>query len=205
MHQGYYIEKDLEYQADVYRQTFSSHESDEPSALQKEVEGQDVKRENFLVKAVLMNLREGVRDYVRHECQGCRIDHPSQKYHDMCLWTTAEEWITDYKYHEPALECLNIFDVLEDFDDLMWEHMMGSQRKSIEAIHLLTPELTNEVYKDWQYFKNNQRDMTDQWKTFWGKKLLESYQEATAAEEERTAEENNKEQDCPESSPPTEN
>ena len=78
MHQGYYIEKDLEYQADVYRQTFSSsHESDEPSALQKEVEGQDVKRENVLVKAVLMNLREGVRDYVRHECQGCRIDHPS--------------------------------------------------------------------------------------------------------------------------------
>ena len=205
MHQGYYIEKDLEYQADVYRQTFSSHESDESSALQKEVEGQDVKRENFLVKAVLMNLREGVRDYVRHECQGCRIDHPSQKYHDMCLWTTAEEWITDYKYHEPALECLNIFDVLEDFDDLMWEHMMGSQRKSIEAVHLLTPELTNEVYKDWQYFKNNQRDMTDQWKTFWANKLLESYQEATAAEEEITAEENNKEQDCPESSPPTEN
>ena len=205
MHQGYYIEKDLEYQADVYRQTFSSHASDEPSALQKEVEGQDVKRENFLVKAVLMNLREGVRDYVRHECQGCRIDHPSQKYHDMCLWTTAEEWITDYKYHEPALECLNIFDVLEDFDDLMWEHMMGSKRKSIEAVHLLTPELTNEVYKDWQYFKNNQSDMTDQWKTFWANKLLESYQEATAAEEERTAEENNKEQDCPESSPPTEN
>ena len=121
------------------------------------------------------------------------------------IWTTAEEWITDYKYHEPALECLNIFDVLEDFDDLMWEHMMGSKRKSIEAVHLLTPELTIEVYKDWQYYKNNQRDMRDQWKTFWAKKLLESYQEATAAEEERTAEENNKEQDCPESSPPTEN
>ena len=68
----------MEYQADVYRQTFSSHESNKPSALQKEVEGQDVERENFLVKAVLMNLREGVRDYVRHECQGCRIDHPSQ-------------------------------------------------------------------------------------------------------------------------------
>ena len=74
---------------------------------------------------------------------------------------------------------------------------MGSQKKTIEAVHLLTPELIIEVYKDLQYFKNNQRDMTDQWKTFLANKLLESYQDATA-------EENNKEQNCPESSPPTE-
>ena len=95
-----------------------------------------------------MYLKEGVRDYVRHECQGCRIDHPNQKYHDMRLWsrTTAEEWVTDYKYHEPALECLNIFDVLGNFDDLMWEHMMGSKRMSLEAVNLLTPEITFETY-----------------------------------------------------------
>ena len=160
----------------------------------------EFQKEKCLTKAVLKNLREGVWDYVRHECQGCRIDHQSQIHHDMCLWTTAEEWITDYKYHEPALECLSIYDVIEDYDDLIWEYMMGTKRKSTDAIHLLTPELTFETYKNWQYFKQNQRDMTDQWKTFWGKKLLESYQEVEdTTEEDNTAE--NKKQDWSESSP----
>ena len=151
-------------------------------------------KENFLTKAILMNLREGVRDHARHECQGCRIGHPSQKHHDMCLWTTAEEWINDYKYHEPALECLNNYNVIEDLDEILWEHMMGSQRKSIDAIHLLTPELTIDTYKNWQYFKKNQRDMTDQRKTFWAKKLLESYKETdqSTTQEEKPTEDTTK-------------
>ena len=48
--------------------------------------------------------------------------------------------------------------------------------------------------------------MTDQWKTFWAKKLLESYQEAdqeAAAQEEKPAEEN-KTKDWSEPSPPPE-
>ena len=64
---------------------------------------------------------------------------------------------------------------------------MGSKRKSTDAIRQLTPKLSIETYKNWQYFKKNQRDMTDQWKTFWAKKLLESYkyvdQESTADED----------------------
>ena len=35
------------------------------------------------------------------------------------------------------------------------------KRKSTDAIHQLTPELSIETYKNWQYFKKNQRDMTD--------------------------------------------
>ena len=83
---------------------------------------------------------------------------------------------------------------------------MGSKRKSIDAIHLLTPELTIDTYKNLQYFKTNQRDMTDQWKTFWAKKLLESYQETdqeSTTQEEKPAEEN-KTKDWSEPSPPPE-
>ena len=98
MHQGYYIEKDLIYQAHIYSQTFLSQQSDEPCALQKELEERagSFKKENFLTTEILMNLKEGDRDRVRHEFNGCRIDHQSQKHHDMCLWTTVEEWINDY-------------------------------------------------------------------------------------------------------------
>ena len=100
-----------------------------------------------------MNLREGVRDHARHKSQGCRIDNPSQKQHDMYLWTTAEEWINDYNFHEPALECLDIYDVIEDHGEILWEYMMGLKRKSTDAIHQLTPELSIETYKNWQYLK----------------------------------------------------
>ena len=93
MNPGYYIEQDLLYQADTYGEEFWPYGPDGPSTLQKEVEKIEVVEEDdcyhikdFLINATLMNLREGVRDYARHECQGCRIDHPSQKYHDLCLW-----------------------------------------------------------------------------------------------------------------------
>ena len=104
-------------------------------------------KENFLTKAILMDLREGIRDHACHECQGCRIDHPSQKHHDMYLRTTSEE---EYNYHEPALECLNNHDAIEDLEEILWEYMMGSKRKSTDAIHLLNPELTIGTYKNWE-------------------------------------------------------
>ena len=75
--------------------------------------------------------------------------------------------------------------------------MMGKRRKLTDAIHLLTPEVTIETYKNWKNFKKNQRDMTDQWKTFLAKKLLESYQETN---KEQTAEENSSTQDWSEPS-----
>ena len=61
---------------------------DEKSTLQKEVEDNDninclMKR--LLKQAILAHLKMAVGDCAKHECQGCRIDHPSQKYHDMCL------------------------------------------------------------------------------------------------------------------------
>ena len=76
MDPGYYIGQELIYQADIYRQIFWSHGSDGPSVLQKEMEEIEVMEEDdcchikdFLIKATLINLREGVRDHARHECQ----------------------------------------------------------------------------------------------------------------------------------------
>ena len=54
-----------------------------------------------------------VGDCAKHEYHGCKINHQSQKYHDICLWTSPREWIEDYGCHDPALEGLNIYDVME--------------------------------------------------------------------------------------------
>ena len=75
----------------------------------------------------------------------------------------------------------------------------------LKAIHILTPEESEEAYKSWQYFEKSQRD---QWKKFWAKKLLESYtteektEEQTKSEEKRTVPQKEKKFDWPEPSTP---
>ena len=43
----------------------------------------------------------------------------------MCLRTSPREWIEDYGCHDPALEGLNIYDVMEDFDNRIWNYLYG--------------------------------------------------------------------------------
>ena len=188
MNAGYFIEQESVYLTDACCATFQS--SDEKSTSQKEVEDNnniDCLMKTLLKQAILTCLKMGVGNCAKHECQGCRIDHPSQKHHDVCLWTSPKEWIEDYGCHYPALEGLNIYDVMEDFDNIIWNYPYGDKwRHPMEfttAINHLTPEDNQEAYKNWRYFKNNQRDLTEQWKTYWAKKLIESYEEMVTEEE----------------------
>ena len=101
-------------------------------------------------QAILTCLKMAVGDCAKHECQGCRIDNPSQKYQDMCLWTSPKKWIEDYG-SIPALEGLNIYDVMEDFDNRIWNYLYGYKWRhpmyfTIEINHL-TPEENQEAYK----------------------------------------------------------
>ena len=116
------------------------------------------------------------------------MNHSSQKYHDICLWTSPREWIEDYGCHDLALEGLNIYDVMEDFDNRIWNYLYGDNWRHptdfTTGISHLTPEENQEAYKNWQYFKNNQSDLTEQWKTYWAKELIESYEEKETEENE---------------------
>ena len=189
MNQGYFVEQELMYRADIYRQNIDPDQSDMKCDLQKEVEDNtktDCLMKTLLTDIILQHLKINVGEYAHYECQGCRIDHPSQKYHDICLWTTPKEWIEDYHYHEPALECLNIYNVLKDFDNQMWTNLFGERRRTTSlkdmsdltrGVQFLTPDETIQAYKCWQYFKNSQKELSEQWKTYWAKKLIESYEE----------------------------
>ena len=189
MNAGYFIEQDLMYQTDAYSATVQP--SDEKSTLQKEVEDNediDCLMKTLLKQAILTCLKMAVGDFAKHECHGCKMNHPSQKYHDICLWTSPREWIEDYGCHDPALEGLNIYDVMEDFDNRIWNYLYGDNWRHpmdfTTGINHLTPEENQETYKNWQYFKKNQSDLTEQWKTYWAKKLIESYEEKETEENE---------------------
>ena len=105
MNAGHFIEQELVYQTDAYNATFQS--SAEKSTLQKEAEDNediDCLMKTLLKQAILTHLKMAVGDCAKYDCQGCRIDDPSQKYHDMRLWTSPKEWIDDYWGHNPALD-----------------------------------------------------------------------------------------------------
>ena len=59
-------------------------------------------------------LKDAIAEYARHECTGCRIDYPSQKNHDLCLWTSPTDWIVNYGYEEAALSCLDIYEIIQE-------------------------------------------------------------------------------------------
>ena len=65
-----------------------------------------------------------------------------------------------------------------------------------KASNLLTPEEVEEAYKSWQYFKKSRRELTDQWKKFWAKKLLESYTAEEKTEEQIKSEEKTTKQEA---------
>ena len=151
------------YQTHAYSATVQP--SDEKSTLQKEVEDNediDCLMKTLLKHAILTCLKMAVGDCAKHECHGCKMNHPSQKYHDICLWTSPREWIEDYGCHDPALEGLNIYDVMKDFDDRISNYLYGdSLRHPMDfttGINHLTPEENQEAYKNWQYFKKNSLD-----------------------------------------------
>ena len=84
------------YQTDAYSATVQP--SDEKSTLQKEVEdNEDIVFYEDSSKTSHIDLsKDGSWRLAKHECHGCKMNHPSQKYHDICLWTSPREWIEDY-------------------------------------------------------------------------------------------------------------
>ena len=147
----------------------------------------------------------------RYECEWYRIDHTSQKYHDLCLWTSPQEWIQDYKYQEPVLECLNIYSFMEGWDVTICDYLMEPKARETKAIHLPAAEETEESYKSWQYLKKSQRYLTEQWKNFLGQETgriiyrrwikKQNNEEQTKSEDKRTIPQNEKKFDWLEPSP----
>ncbi|MCG8075026.1 MAG: hypothetical protein JAY75_02140 [Candidatus Thiodiazotropha taylori] len=185
MHRGYYIEEELK---DYL--LWSDSTSSGSGMLQKEFEGllEDNERlergkwiKDTLIQAMKINLRTAIFDYARHQCQGCRVNHPSQKYHDLCLWTKPNEWITDYGIHIHALKNLYVYDVIQKWDQLLLEEIPSEQRRNeygaMTGLDHLTPSEKVEAYKNWVFLKNShnrygRKPEYTEWRDFWKYKLL---------------------------------
>lgn len=195
MHSGYYIEEELR---DYL--LWSDSTSSGNGMLQKEFEGLSEDNETLgrhkwikdtLIRAMKINLMTAIFDYARHQCQGCRINHPSQKYHDLCLWTKPNEWITDYGIHIHALNNLNIYEVIQKWDELLLDEVPSEERRkeysAMTGLDHLTPSEKVEAYKNWMFLKNShnrygRKPDYNEWRDFWKQKLIEATPSETSPE-----------------------
>ncbi|MEW8547668.1 MAG: hypothetical protein AB2693_29520 [Candidatus Thiodiazotropha sp.] len=199
MHPGYYVEEELKFRVECYKQLHGSY-SDEIGSLEDELEqvlhpkirsvcdeNEDLERfdvpppktiigkdKTALIFAMLKNLRIAIREYAQHECEGCRINHPSQKNHMLCLGA-GDDWIRDLRYHEPALECLNIYDVIKDWNHELCLKFGLKDTGEARGMSHLTPEEAVEAYKNWTFLKKNQYYMNEDWKKYWELRIIDSY------------------------------
>lgn len=173
MNDMHVFDKQLEYQANIHGKALKINK-DVPSSFQKYVENNVDDRDCtkfYLIKATVSYLKIAIGEYVTQNCQGCRIDHPSQIQHDICLFTSTSEWVEVYEFHKPALENLNLYDVMNH-----WFSILAKKNIMIlDRIDSLTPEDTIAVYENWEYFKANQKRLSNEWIEFWSKQLLMSY------------------------------
>ena len=72
---------------------FEQKENDDEEAAEKDILTPERRGyiHDTLKQAMVGKLKDAIADYARHESTGCKIDHPSQKYHDLCLWTSPTD------------------------------------------------------------------------------------------------------------------
>ena len=98
-----------------------------------------------LQQVMVSKLLAAISAYAKHECEGCKIDHPSQTAHEICLWTTPSSWVEDYGYDKAALSCLNIYDIIYEWNNLL----LSINNKGLLD---LSPVELVEAHKNWTFF-----------------------------------------------------
>ena len=51
---------------------------------------------NSIHNAFATELQHLIYKYVKEDCAGCRVDHPSQIKHTLCLYATEDDWVDLY-------------------------------------------------------------------------------------------------------------
>ena len=89
--------------------------------------------------------------------------------HMICLGA-GDDRIRDLHYHRSALECLNIYDVIKDWNHELCLRFGLKDIADARGIAHLTPEDAEEAYKNLMFVKKNQYyiPLNEDWKKYFG-------------------------------------
>lgn len=107
---------------------------------------------------IVDELQSLIYEYVRSDCYGCQVDHPSQVQHVLCLYSSTEEWTE--LYIEKALQMLDSYKVME---------------KWYPHIRTLTNEEKGDARRLWNHFNTQrtryQADLPRHWVSLWSERV----------------------------------
>ena len=116
----------------------------------------------YLYQDIIEDLQTLIFDQVHQDCEGCKVNHPSQLRHQLCLFTSTEDWV-DF-YLDLALETLDLDKVME-----RWY----PQIEQTEA----SPSDRKVAFQLWEGIKQDfQSKLSDNsWKDQWGSRVKEAW------------------------------
>lgn len=117
-------------------------------------------RTDFLQECLNHHVTEALQsliyNQVHKDCYGCRVNHPSQVQHVLCLYTNTEEWTE--LYIQKAIQRLDVFKVME---------------KWYPELVTLTDSEKGDACRLWIQFKEEltQNQFIDQWISVWAERV----------------------------------
>ena len=117
---------------------------------------------NSFEKYMIEELRSLIAGEVINQCHGCQVDHPSQKQHDLCLFSTRQEHTE--MFIEKVMMELNPYNIMEK-----WYPEL--RRMNFNGCDYV------EAYKLWQDIKHNVlTEFTESWLQSWCDKVKQSWE-----------------------------
>jgi len=127
-----------------------------PPEAKKRYGNRSLMLKHTLDSAMVDVLQTLIYDQVRKDCNGCRIDHPSQLQHPLCLFTTTDEWVD--LYIDIALTQLDFSKVIAQ-----WYPEI--------CLHTLTGEETIQAYEFWKDIKQQHKNRDSVWIEMWSERV----------------------------------
>ena len=114
---------------------------------------------------MIEKLRTLIPGEVYNQCYGCQVDHPSERQHELCLFKTRQEHITDMFIEKVKME-LNPYKTMEkSYPELIQMKLDGREYA--------------EAYKLWQNIKHNiLSEFSESWLQSWCDKVKQSWEES---------------------------
>ena len=130
---------ELQYDVSLWMENQSQPETVEETKEPTISERQDA-IEKILINAFADHLSYEVLTLTKENCNGCKIDHPSQRQHDCCM---MDNTTMTYNYLDTAMERIDQDQAMKNFIDLTNEHL---PMNSLEILRYDCKDSRSEIF-----------------------------------------------------------
>lgn len=130
----------------------------------KPIRERTVMLEELLNYYTVEELQTAIYDEVHRDCEGCKVNHPSQMKHMLCLFTSTDDWVEFYI--DTAFKKVNLYKVMS-----LWypelQRMQLSDNEKVKAYQMWT-----DIKEGWEH---NRSDLQEEWISVWAERVIKAW------------------------------